>query len=62
MLQFICSRWHLGDCHKDCLPTSRGFDEFRGETPGVLHYFDYSKLPMVELYGIAIKKGCTIDI
>ena len=39
-----CCRWHLGCCHEDYLPTSRGFDSFSGLYHGwgehFLHTYD----------------------
>ncbi|XP_052070566.1 arylsulfatase J-like isoform X1 [Mytilus californianus] len=35
----MTGKWHLGDCNKNLLPTSRGFDSFTGLLRGAGDYF-----------------------
>ena len=44
-------RWHLGYCHEDYLPTSRGFDTFRGFYTGSQSYYTHIPCPTCTLVG-----------
>ncbi|XP_067936310.1 arylsulfatase I-like [Watersipora subatra] len=39
----MIGKWHLGSCNASCLPTSRGFDEFRGSIDATIGYFNWSQ-------------------
>ena len=38
------SRWHLGFCKDEYLPTNRGFDTFYGFYNGYIDYYDHTKV------------------
>ena len=47
---FADFRWHLGSCTSECLPTRRGFDEFKGIIEGQADYFNWRKLLLIGSY------------
>ena len=53
-------RWHLGSCTSECLPTRRGFDEFKGIIEGQADYFNWRKLYLIGSYSRSTTLSCSI--
>ncbi|XP_067929164.1 arylsulfatase B-like [Watersipora subatra] len=46
----MLGKWHLGYCTKECLPTNRGWDEFRGVLGGESDYYNWEENNVVLKY------------